>query len=173
MVCCAVRPTLHACVSVLTVLVFCAHVHMQMYEGGVMQGGRLKPVNELEAVFRGAGVDVQAPLVCSCGSGLTACVLALALHQVRVHALLVEPFQCQHSFSSPCTAHWWMTCLRAGLVQSPCWHADLQGTPSHLWINCMPLCAACAAADYRPAGASVRWQLERMGSRAWRTHCEG
>jgi hypothetical protein len=56
---------------------------VQVYEGGVMQGARLKPVDELEALFRGAGVDVQAPLVCSCGSGLTACVLALALHQVR------------------------------------------------------------------------------------------
>ncbi|WIA35856.1 hypothetical protein OEZ86_004240 [Tetradesmus obliquus] len=54
----------------------------QVYEGGVMQGGRLQPVDQLEALFQTAGVDPQAPLVASCGSGLTACVLALALHQV-------------------------------------------------------------------------------------------
>jgi 3-mercaptopyruvate sulfurtransferase SseA len=71
------------------------HTTVQVYEGGVMQAARLKPVDELEALFRGAGVDVQAPLVCSCGSGLTACVLALALHQVRVcyteySAMLIE-----------------------------------------------------------------------------------
>ncbi|WIA15756.1 hypothetical protein OEZ85_002371 [Tetradesmus obliquus] len=54
----------------------------QVYEGGVMQGGRLQPVDQLEALFQIAGVDPQAPLVASCGSGLTACVLALALHQV-------------------------------------------------------------------------------------------
>jgi thiosulfate/3-mercaptopyruvate sulfurtransferase len=47
-----------------------------------MQGAKLKPVDELEALFKAAGVDVQGPLVCSCGSGLTACVLALALYQV-------------------------------------------------------------------------------------------
>jgi len=47
-----------------------------------MAAARLKPVDALESVFQAAGVDVQAPLVCSCGSGLTACVLALALHQV-------------------------------------------------------------------------------------------
>lgn len=47
-----------------------------------MQGAKLKPVDELEKVFNAAGVDVQSPLVCTCGSGLTACVLALALHQV-------------------------------------------------------------------------------------------
>eukprot|EP00775_Hariotina_reticulata_P014589 gene14589-14720_t len=55
---------------------------VQVYESEQMAGARLKPVDELESVFRAAGVDVQAPLVCSCGSGLTACVLALALHQV-------------------------------------------------------------------------------------------
>lgn len=55
---------------------------VQVYEGGQLAGARLKPVDELQAAFEAAGVDVQAPLVCSCGSGLTACVLALALHQI-------------------------------------------------------------------------------------------
>ncbi len=56
--------------------------YLQVYEGDQMQGAKLKTVDELEKVFKAAGVDPQAPLVCSCGSGLTACVLALALHQV-------------------------------------------------------------------------------------------
>ncbi len=41
--------------------------------------GRLKPVPELEAVFAAAGIDVSKPVVTSCGSGVSACTLALAL----------------------------------------------------------------------------------------------
>jgi thiosulfate/3-mercaptopyruvate sulfurtransferase len=35
----------------------------------------------IEARFRAAGVDLGRPVAASCGSGVTACVLALALHQ--------------------------------------------------------------------------------------------
>ncbi|KAG1667550.1 hypothetical protein FOA52_014630 [Chlamydomonas sp. UWO 241] len=47
----------------------------------VAPGGSLKPADELRAVFSAAGVDLddRTPLVASCGSGLTACVLALAV----------------------------------------------------------------------------------------------
>jgi thiosulfate/3-mercaptopyruvate sulfurtransferase len=48
-----------------------------------MQGAKLKPKEQLAAVFKEAGVDVSKPLVCSCGSGLTACILALAVYQVN------------------------------------------------------------------------------------------
>jgi thiosulfate/3-mercaptopyruvate sulfurtransferase len=41
--------------------------------------GTLKPATELKAVFEQAGVDLSRPIVTSCGSGLTASVLALAL----------------------------------------------------------------------------------------------
>ena len=41
--------------------------------------GTLKPVAELNALFSAAGVDPHKPVVASCGSGITACVLALAL----------------------------------------------------------------------------------------------
>jgi len=54
-----------------------------VYEGGEMQGAKLKPKEQLAAVFKEAGVDVSKPLVCSCGSGLTACILALAVYQVN------------------------------------------------------------------------------------------
>ena len=41
--------------------------------------GTLLPAHELRRVFAGAGVDVDGPAVATCGSGITACILALAL----------------------------------------------------------------------------------------------
>ncbi|NVJ97407.1 MAG: 3-mercaptopyruvate sulfurtransferase [Alphaproteobacteria bacterium] len=40
----------------------------------------LKPADEIRAVFESAGVDLSKPIVTSCGSGVTACVLKMALH---------------------------------------------------------------------------------------------
>lgn len=48
-----------------------------------LAGASLKPPHELRTVFDAAGVDINAPVVASCGSGLTACVLALALYEAR------------------------------------------------------------------------------------------
>lgn len=42
--------------------------------------GRLKSAEDLRAAFR--AIDVSKPLACSCGSGVTACVIALALHEI-------------------------------------------------------------------------------------------
>ena len=41
--------------------------------------GRLKPVAELKAMFDRAGVDLTQPIITSCGSGVTAAALRLAL----------------------------------------------------------------------------------------------
>ncbi len=41
--------------------------------------GTLKPTDDLRAIFASAGVQQQQPAVTSCGSGVTACVLSLAL----------------------------------------------------------------------------------------------
>ena len=41
--------------------------------------GTLRPEAELRAAFTAAGVDVDRPVVTSCGSGVTAAVLSLAL----------------------------------------------------------------------------------------------
>lgn len=49
----------------------------------VLREGRLKPAAELEAAFKGAGVDLDKPLVCTCGTGTTACILLLAARQLR------------------------------------------------------------------------------------------
>ena len=45
----------------------------------VAADGRLKPAHELARVFDAAGVDRNGQVITSCGSGVTACVLALAL----------------------------------------------------------------------------------------------
>ena len=44
--------------------------------------GTLKSKAELTAAFANAGVDPGKPIVTSCGSGVTACVLALALAEI-------------------------------------------------------------------------------------------
>ncbi|GFR49869.1 hypothetical protein Agub_g11971, partial [Astrephomene gubernaculifera] len=49
----------------------------------LLEGGAYKPAEQLQAAFRAAGVDPRRPLVGSCGSGLTACVLALGLYLVN------------------------------------------------------------------------------------------
>ena len=40
----------------------------------------MKPAAQLKARFDAAGVDFSKPVICSCGSGITACTVALALH---------------------------------------------------------------------------------------------
>lgn len=44
--------------------------------------GRLKPATDLAAAFEAAEVDTDAPINTSCGSGVTACNLALALYEL-------------------------------------------------------------------------------------------
>ena len=41
--------------------------------------GRMKPAAELRSAFEATGVDLAAPIVTTCGSGVTAAVDALAL----------------------------------------------------------------------------------------------
>lgn len=45
----------------------------------VTANGQMKSATELQALFAGAGVDVTRPIVTSCGSGVTASTVALAL----------------------------------------------------------------------------------------------
>jgi thiosulfate/3-mercaptopyruvate sulfurtransferase len=44
--------------------------------------GTLRPAEALRGAFVEAGVDLGRPIVTTCGSGITAAVLALALHRV-------------------------------------------------------------------------------------------
>jgi thiosulfate/3-mercaptopyruvate sulfurtransferase len=43
---------------------------------------QLRSAEELSELFRGAGVELDRPIVTSCGSGVTACALAFALHLI-------------------------------------------------------------------------------------------
>jgi thiosulfate/3-mercaptopyruvate sulfurtransferase len=54
-----------------------------VYVDGQLGAARFKSPEQLLAAFSAAGVDPQRPAVFTCGSGLTACVLALALQQAR------------------------------------------------------------------------------------------
>jgi thiosulfate/3-mercaptopyruvate sulfurtransferase len=49
------------------------------YASLVTADGTLKPPEALRAAFDAAGVDLAAPIVTTCGSGITAAILALAL----------------------------------------------------------------------------------------------
>jgi len=44
--------------------------------------GRLKPPDELSRLFAEAGVDPETPVIASCGSGVSACSIALALERL-------------------------------------------------------------------------------------------
>ncbi|MDB5534628.1 MAG: sseA [Hyphomicrobiales bacterium] len=45
----------------------------------LISGGSLKPADQLLEAFREAGVDVDKPLITSCGSGVSAAIANLAL----------------------------------------------------------------------------------------------
>lgn len=46
--------------------------------------GAMKSIDDLRAAFMGAGVDLEEPIVTSCGSGVSAGVLTLALYRLGV-----------------------------------------------------------------------------------------
>lgn len=46
--------------------------------------GAMKPLDELRKTFAGAGIDMTKPIVTSCGSGVSALVLTLALYRLGV-----------------------------------------------------------------------------------------
>jgi len=45
----------------------------------LVEGGRMKDKAALDAAFLSAGVNPDAPVIATCGSGLTACIISLAL----------------------------------------------------------------------------------------------
>ena len=46
--------------------------------------GVMKPLDELRAAFSAAGIDLQKPIATSCGSGVSAAVLTLALYRLGI-----------------------------------------------------------------------------------------
>ena len=47
--------------------------------------GTMKDVDDLRAIFEAAGVDLKKPAITTCGSGVTAAVLSLALERMGKH----------------------------------------------------------------------------------------
>ncbi|WP_431223131.1 3-mercaptopyruvate sulfurtransferase [Serratia sp. L9] len=50
--------------------------------GDLLENGRFKSLAALEKTFSDKGVDIHAPIIVSCGSGVTAAVLALGLQSL-------------------------------------------------------------------------------------------
>lgn len=50
--------------------------------GSFSVDGKLKSLDDLRATFVTAGIDLDAPVVTTCGSGLTAAIITLALHSL-------------------------------------------------------------------------------------------
>lgn len=51
---------------------------------------KLLPAEELRARFSTAGIDLTRPVITSCGSGVTACILALALERIALKASVYD-----------------------------------------------------------------------------------
>ena len=51
--------------------------------------GTLLPAEAIEGKFRAAGIDPEKPIVASCGSGVSACALALGLHLIGARQVAV------------------------------------------------------------------------------------
>jgi len=47
----------------------------------IVEHGRLKPPDALKAEFAAHGVDLKKPIITTCGSGVTAAILALAVEE--------------------------------------------------------------------------------------------
>ena len=55
--------------------------YAELFDAGT---GAMKPLEDLRKAFAGAGVDLTRPVVTSCGSGVSALVLTLALYRLGV-----------------------------------------------------------------------------------------
>lgn len=53
-----------------------------VHYSSIIANGKLKDSSELAAIFRAAGVDPSAPMVTTCGSGVSAAILALAVDKM-------------------------------------------------------------------------------------------
>jgi len=65
--------------------------------------GTFKPAAELQAIFAAAGVDLNRPIVTTCGSGVTASVLLFALHLAGVNEAALYDGSWQEWEADPAT----------------------------------------------------------------------
>ncbi len=50
----------------------------------LIENGRLASRGRIEAAFKDAGVDLDKPIITSCGSGVTAAILTFALQSIGI-----------------------------------------------------------------------------------------
>jgi thiosulfate/3-mercaptopyruvate sulfurtransferase len=55
--------------------------YAELFDGAT---GAMKPLDDLRKTFMGAGIDLDKPIVTTCGSGVSALVLTLALYRLGV-----------------------------------------------------------------------------------------
>ncbi|HEY4994764.1 MAG TPA: rhodanese-like domain-containing protein, partial [Aestuariivirga sp.] len=58
------------------------HARNVHYAGLLAADGTMRPLNDLATKFADAGIDTAKPIITSCGSGVTAAVLTLALAEL-------------------------------------------------------------------------------------------
>jgi thiosulfate/3-mercaptopyruvate sulfurtransferase len=59
-------------------------------QGDLISEGRLKDTPALEEALRNAGIDLARPVVTSCGSGVSAATLSLALDMLGIRSALYD-----------------------------------------------------------------------------------
>ena len=59
------------------------------YASLVNADGTMRTPDELRAIMTRAGIDLTRPIVASCGTGITACAVVLALDVLGVHSTAV------------------------------------------------------------------------------------
>ncbi len=58
--------------------------------GELLRDGALKPADELQAILDARGADGAAPVVTTCGSGVTAAIISLALAEIGQESVLYD-----------------------------------------------------------------------------------
>lgn len=56
--------------------------HSLHYRELLNDGGTMKPAKDLETTFASAGIDLKKPIITTCGSGVTAAIINLALERI-------------------------------------------------------------------------------------------
>ncbi len=58
--------------------------------GELIRDGALKPADELRTILEGKGADGSTPVITSCGSGVTAAIISLALAEIGRESVLYD-----------------------------------------------------------------------------------
>lgn len=60
-----------------------------MFFGDMITNGAYKSSEEIEKEFKKAGINLNSPIVTSCGSGVTACIISFALELIGTNNVII------------------------------------------------------------------------------------